>query len=118
VTSRLPRFAIPLFLVLPALAQPPADCLKITALIRADSDHYWAAWQSACRAPIASVYAVVTFLRQGVEQGSGLIGFHFVRGRGVTRYNTPAALGDYDHVRVRRIIGSLNDALRIVREID
>lgn len=94
----------------PAVAQ----CFKVKALLKMDSDHYWADWKNACPYTIDSVYITVEFAdRVGKSVGNGLWALHLVMPglARVIRLSAPETSADFEHIRVRGITTDLEQAL-------
>ena len=77
------------------------ECFKVNSMIRADEEHYWAAWTNACSYTIDSVYVIVRFADEANKLvGNGVWGLHFitpgasrVTGRAATTCEDPWAFG-------------------------
>ena len=91
-----------------------AQCFKVNALLKMDSDHYWADWKNSCPYTIDSVYVVVEFADNvGHRVGDGLWALHLV-GPGlarVIRLSAPATSAAFERIRVRKITTDLETAL-------
>jgi hypothetical protein len=90
------------------------ECFKVNSMIRADEEHYWAAWTNACSYTIDSVYVIVRFADEANKLvGNGVWGLHFITpgASRVTRFSTPARLADYRFVRVGKITTNSEEAL-------
>jgi|SRR5579872_3047884 len=91
-----------------------SKCFKVNALLKMDSDHYWADWKNSCPYTIESVYIAVEFADSvGRRVGDGLWALHFV-GPGlarVIRLSAPATSATFERIRVRDITTDLEQAL-------
>jgi hypothetical protein len=96
-----------------------AECFKVNALLKMDSDHYWADWKNSCPYTIDSVYVTVEFADQlGQRVGNGLWALHLV-GPGlarVIRLSTPPTSANFEKILVRKITTDLEQALGRSRE--
>ncbi len=105
-----------LFLCAGASAAEPnvAQCFKVKALLKMDSDHYWADWKNSCPYTIDSVYIAVEFADSlGNRVGNGLWALHLV-GPGlarVIRLSAPATSAAFEKIRVSTITTDLEQAL-------
>ena len=91
-----------------------SECFKVHSLLRADEEHYWAAWSNACSFTIDSVYVIVRFADESNKLvGHGVWGLHFITpgASRVTRFSTPARLADYRYVHVHMITTNSEEAL-------
>ena len=91
-----------------------AECFKVNALLKMDSDHYWADWKNSCGYTIDSVYVAVEFAdRLGQHVGNGLWALHFVTPgiARVIRLSTPPTSASFEKIVVRKITTDLEQAL-------
>ena len=96
-----------------------AECFKVNALLKMDSDHYWADWRNSCPYTIDSVYVSVEFAGQGGEKvGNGLWALHLVSpGTGrVMRLSSPPTSAMFERIKVQKITTDLEQALGIPSE--
>jgi hypothetical protein len=100
-----------------AMAEKPdvSDCFKVHALVRMDSEHYWADWTNTCPYTIDSVYVLVNFTgKSKVHVGSGMWPMYFVAPgtHRVTRFSVPAEVSDFESVVVNKITTDPTEGLR------
>jgi hypothetical protein len=93
-----------------------SECFKVRSMIRADQEHYWAAWTNTCSYTIDTVYVMVSFAdRSNNTVGDGVWGLHFITpgASRVTRFSTPLKVSDFHSVTLRKITTDLWEAFSI-----
>jgi len=96
--------------------KPTVDqCFKVRSLTRTDAEHYWADWTNACPYTIDSVYVMIGFRDKFHRRlGDGVWGLHFITqgAHRVTRFSTPAGVGGFEFVDIRKVTADAIEALR------